>query len=299
MDQDYKRLDIYKFFKESKLHSSKANTYFDIYTELFQKFRGKKITFVEVGVKWGGSLFMWKNFFGDNARIIGIDLYPQTKKLEKYGCEIFIGDQSSEKFWQDFFAKVGKIDILLDDGAHTNEAQIITLNKVLKNINDDGLIVIEDTGASYHKKHFNPSKYSFINYTKFLIDDLNGRVPAKDKSILSGVNKQNSLNESIYSIKIFNSVVAFFVNRKKCIIKENILNRKLEIEPSEIIDDKYINPKWMSDTFTTGFVITTIKLLSKVFSPLKKIKFLKRIVQIVKKKYIVFKTNQKLKKFFN
>ena len=41
--------------------------------------------------KWGGSLLMWKKFFGDNARIIGVDLYPETKKLEKQGFEIFIG----------------------------------------------------------------------------------------------------------------------------------------------------------------------------------------------------------------
>jgi len=103
MNEDYKDLDIYKYFKESKLHSSKGNIYFNVYDELFSKYRNKKITFVEIGVKWGGSLLMWKKFFGNDARIIGIDLYPETKKLEKYGFEIFIGDQSSEKFWNFFF----------------------------------------------------------------------------------------------------------------------------------------------------------------------------------------------------
>ena len=129
MKEDYKDLEIYKFFKESKLHSSKSNTYFHIYDELFHKYRNKKITFVEIGVKWGGSLLMWKKFFGNESRIIGIDLYPETKKLEKYGFEIFIGDQSSEKFWKNFFLEVGKIDILLDDGENTNENQILTVNK--------------------------------------------------------------------------------------------------------------------------------------------------------------------------
>ena len=36
-------------------------------------------------------------FFGKKARIIGIDLDPSAKELEKFGFEIFIGDQSSNK----------------------------------------------------------------------------------------------------------------------------------------------------------------------------------------------------------
>ena len=61
----------------------------------------KKITFVEIGIGNGGSLFMWKKFFGKKARIIGIELNPDAKKLEKFGFEIFIGDQSDP-----FFGKI-------------------------------------------------------------------------------------------------------------------------------------------------------------------------------------------------
>ena len=296
MNEDYKNLEIYKYFKESKLHSSKSNIYFNIYNELFSKYRNKKITFVEIGVKWGGSLLMWKKFFGDNARIIGVDLYPETKKLEKQGFEIFIGDQSSDIFWKNFFSKVGKIDILVDDGGHTNENQILTLNNVINHVNDDGLIVIEDTGASYDKKHFNPSKYSFINYSKYLIDDLYGK--SEDKSKLKGVIKKNSLNDSIYSIKFFNSIVAFFIDRKNCIDKKNIINRALEAEPSEIIKEDYINPKWTTDTYTTGFSNKLFIKLSKIFFFLKKIDFLKANVRKIKNKFVSIKLNNKLKKFF-
>ena len=296
MNDDYKNLDIYKFFKESELHTSKSNTYFNIYNELFEKYRNQKITFVEVGVKWGGSLLMWKKFFGKNARIIGIDLYPETKKLEKYGLEIFIGDQSSDVFWRNFFLEVGKIDILLDDGGHTNENQILTLNNIINNVNDNGLIVIEDTSASYSKKHFNPSKYSFINYSKFLIDDLYGKV--KDKSRLEEVFKKNSLNDSIYSIKFFNSIVAFFIDRKKCIDKENIFNRALEEQPSEVITENFVNPRWSSEIYIAGFYNKLFYKLSKMFFFLRKINFLKKIVHQIKYKIIILKLNKKLKKYF-
>ena len=89
---------------------------------------------------------MWKKFFGDKARVIGIDFYPETKKLENMGLR-FLLEINPQSLLEKFF-KVGKIDILLDDGGHTNENQILTLNNVINDVNDDGLIVIEDTGAS-------------------------------------------------------------------------------------------------------------------------------------------------------
>ena len=59
---------------------------------------------------------MWRKFFGDQARIIGIELNPVAKRFEKDGFEIHIGNQSDENFWKDFFQKVGEVDIVLDDG---------------------------------------------------------------------------------------------------------------------------------------------------------------------------------------
>ena len=93
-----------------------------------------------------------EKFFGKKAKIIGVELNPLAKKFEKYGFKIFIGDQSKPIFWKNFFKKVGKVDIILDDGGHTNYQQIITLNSCVPHIKDDGLMVVEDTHASYIKK---------------------------------------------------------------------------------------------------------------------------------------------------
>ena len=110
---------------------------------------------------------MWKDFFGKKARIIGIDFNPDAKRFEKYGFEIFIGDQSKKDFWKRLFKKIGKVDIILDDGGHTNYQQIITTNNCIPMIKENGILVIEDVHASYIKHNwYNPSKYSFINYTK-------------------------------------------------------------------------------------------------------------------------------------
>lgn len=183
----------YKFFKNSKFFSLKYENYFSIYDDLLKKFRKKNIIFVEIGVFSGGSLFMWKNFFGKNAKIIGIDLNPDALRFKKHGFEIIIGDQSKEEFWEFFFKKYGKVDIILDDGGHTNYQQIITVNCCIPNIKDGGILITEDTHTSYIKnKWYNPSKYSFINYCKNLIDDINSRYPGLKKKKF--IKKIYSLN---------------------------------------------------------------------------------------------------------
>ena len=98
----------YKAFMNSPYRSIKHKSYFDVYDTLLEEYVGKDITFVEIGVLDGGSLFMWREFFGPEARIIGVDLNPNAKKWEEEGFEIFIGDQSDKLFWKKFFNKGGK-----------------------------------------------------------------------------------------------------------------------------------------------------------------------------------------------
>lgn len=194
----------FECYKRSPYLSIKHSTYFGVYDRLFSSFVGKPITFVEVGVLNGGSLFMWREFFGDQARIIGIDLNPAAKRWEKDGFEIFIGSQSDVEFWDLFFTSVGNIDILLDDGGHTFEQQIITVESVLRHVNDDGLVVVEDTHTSYMMEYGAPSKYSFIEYSKNIIDGINHRF---------GRFSDKPMEEIIYSIMFFESIVAFDVSR--------------------------------------------------------------------------------------
>ena len=81
-----------------------------------------------------------------------------------------------------FFKKYGKVDVVLDDGGHTNYQQIKTVNSCIPNIKDGGILITEDVHTSYIKdKWYNPSKHSFINYTKKLIDDINSRYPGLKK----------------------------------------------------------------------------------------------------------------------
>jgi len=251
-------LRLFQIYKNLKHVSLKSDTYFQAYEEMFSKYVEKKITFVEVGVLHGGSLFMWREYFGEKARIIGIDLNPAAKALEKYGFEIHIGSQSDINFWKNFFSKIGKVDILLDDGGHGNLQQIVTLSEAIHNTNDEGTIVIEDTHTSYLKKFGNPSKYSFINYSKYLTDVINSR--------FSGIKviKNNNFKNKIYSISFYESIVAIKINSKKSI--ETTLLKNNENEMFKVTDLRTTDhfPKISSYIDTKLAVLHRLPIIRKI-----------------------------------
>lgn len=189
-------------FMNSKYFSTKHAHYFKIYDEVVTKIKHRTCripVIVEIGILHGGSLFMWRELFGPEARIIGIDLNPDSIKWQDYGFEIFIGSQSSPEFWFNFYEKVGPINLLIDDGGHTNRQQIITTFCALNNMRPGGLILIEDTNTSFLREFGNPSKSSFVNFSKRMIDLLymQDGLSAKTKKIRNNIERITFINSIV------------------------------------------------------------------------------------------------------
>ena len=170
--------DLMKFWLfENHRCMDKWVHYFPIYEKWFSPYRGKDIVFVEIGVQNGGSIQMWKNYFGKDAKIIGVDIDKRCKQFEDENENIFIeiGSQDDEKFWGIFKNKYPRVDILIDDGGHTMNQQITTFKQMFPHIEDDGLYMCEACGTSYDK-NFGGGFYSlntFIKFMKKLIDEIN------------------------------------------------------------------------------------------------------------------------------
>ena len=212
---------IFQLFKSSKKYSIKWSNYFEIYERILKKYVNKKVTLVEVGVGDGGSLFMWRNFLGNKAKIIGVELNPDSKKLKKFGFKIFNGDQSNPNFWKNFYKKIGKIDILIDDGGHTNLQQITTFMESFPHIRNGGSIIIEDTHTSYmnYKGFKNPSKNSFINFSNVLIENIHRRNPMIKR-------KMDQFSKKIYSIEYYDSIVCININKRDLRSSQSLENNK-------------------------------------------------------------------------
>lgn len=198
-----------KAFNSSPFFSTKHSTYFQAYDELLTDFRNKEVVFLEVGVLEGGSLFMWREFFGPKARIIGVDLNPLAKKWESFGFEIFIGDQTDEKFWKLLHEQIGSVDVVLDDGGHTFRQQITTALNVIPFISDGGQLIVEDTHTSYLVGYGN-HKYSFIKWAHLFCDAINSRFHGLDTNAAF-----NSVAGAVWRVSFFESIVSFHVDRRK------------------------------------------------------------------------------------
>lgn len=167
--------DLEKYFHDNKgrlIH--KWQHYFDIYETHFSRFRNKEVTILEIGVFHGGSLQMWKHYFGSKARIYGVDIDPRTKELEEDNITILIGSQSDRRFLRNLTKQIPPIDILIDDGGHKMKQQIITFEELFGHVKPDGVFLCEDLHTSYRLAYGGGHKRSgtFVEYSKNFIDYL-------------------------------------------------------------------------------------------------------------------------------
>ena len=207
--------EFLKFFnKNNKKDLHKWLHYFDIYEENFSKFKKKKITILEIGIAKGGSLRMWKNYFSSDSTIVGIDINPDCKKFEKDNIKTYIGNQTDVNFLSSVIKDIGKPDIIIDDGGHTSNQQIISFNYLFGHLNDKGIYLVEDTHASYHSDFQDRQDgFTFMDYAKSLADKLNLWYQYYDykiykKEIIEKINMPY-FTKNTYKISFYNSMVVF------------------------------------------------------------------------------------------
>ncbi len=195
-------LERYFYNNEGRL-IHKFVHYFEIYDRHFKSFRNKEMSILEIGVSHGGSLQMWKNYFGEKAKIYGVDINPQCKQLEEENVEIFIGSQADRNFLAEIKAKIPPIDILIDDGGHLMKDQIVTFEEMFDHIKPNGVYLCEDLHTSYLSKYGGGHKKNgtFIEYSKDFIDYLNAFHSEEDSL------KENSFTRSAHSVHFYNNAV--------------------------------------------------------------------------------------------
>ena len=182
---------------------NKWTHYFEVYDRHFSKYRDKEIVVLEIGTYYGGSLQMWKHYFGSKAKIYGIDINPNCKQLEEENIKIFIGSQSDKNFLEKVKKEIPPIDILIDDGGHTMLQQIVSFETLFDHIKPDGVYLCEDLHTSYWMQYGggHERKGTFIEYSKPLIDKLNA-YHSTEKSL-----KVDSFTTSVNSLHYYDSIL--------------------------------------------------------------------------------------------
>jgi hypothetical protein len=108
-------------------------------------------------------------------RLYGIDHNPDCRKLEDEKTRILIGDQADRAFLAQVRREIPRVDILIDDGGHTMEQQIVTFEELFPHVAERGVYLCEDLCTSYWRGHGGGYRApgSFVEYSKRLIDQLN------------------------------------------------------------------------------------------------------------------------------
>jgi hypothetical protein len=197
--------DLEKYFTENTgrlIH--KWNHYFEIYDRHFRRFRGSDVHIVEFGVSHGGSLQMWKHYFGPHAKIFGIDINPHCKQLEDEQVTIFIGDQEDRSFLRELAKQIPRIDILIDDGGHTMSQQINTFEELFQCIDSNGVYLGEDLHTSYWSEFGGGYRApgTFIEYSKNFIDYIHAW-HSRQTDLLS----VTEFTKSVHSLHYYNSIL--------------------------------------------------------------------------------------------
>lgn len=154
----------------------KWHHYLPIYDRYFGRFRGTPVRFLEIGVKKGGSLQMWRRYLGDEAQIFGIDIDPDCAQYDGQAGQVRIGSQTDEAFLESVAQEMGGIDIVLDDGSHKMRHVRKSLAALYPHLTMGGVYMIEDMHTAYFPGFGGglDDKMNFFNAVRNLIDDMHG-----------------------------------------------------------------------------------------------------------------------------
>jgi hypothetical protein len=176
--------------------------YFDVYDRHLARFALQKATLAEVGIYSGGSLPMWHHYLGDQLHVHGIDIMPTCSVYAGPTTTIHIGDQADRSFWRKFRHQVPTLDILIDDGGHHPDQQIVTLEEVLPHLSANGVYICEDIHGIDN---------SFAGYVHAMADRLN----AFDSAAQSGLGSAASpFQKRVASVHFYPHIVVIEMGTK-------------------------------------------------------------------------------------
>jgi hypothetical protein len=142
--------DLARFFARNEGPPvNKWHHYIPIYERYFARFRGTPVRFLEIGVAAGGSLRMWRRYFGEAAVICGIDIDPACAEHDGRHGRVRIGSQSDPEFVGAVLDELGGVDVVLDDGSHRMVDIRATLGLVFPRLAEGGVYMIEDLHTAY------------------------------------------------------------------------------------------------------------------------------------------------------
>jgi len=223
--------------------------YFPVYERYFSRFVNHSLVFLEIGVSKGGSLQMWKRYFGPFATIVGIDIDPACQSLEEKQVHVRIGDQSDPAFLQGVVDEFGPFDVILDDGSHIMRHVCASFHYLYDFVKEGGIYVIEDLHTAYMPDYEGGLKKedTFIEKSKKFWEELNGN--------------SDEVGKTTYSIDYYDSMIVLqkMNNAMRVMLELSKDNPKQKTHFLSLALNKYLNKFarspatiWLRDSHESG-----------------------------------------------
>jgi len=195
------------FFAHDGRGADKWDHYLPFYDRVFAPYRAVPIRMLEIGVMNGGSLELWRKYFGPAATIFGVDINPACAGRVDPPNQVRIGSQADPDFLRGVVAEMGGVDIILDDGSHVANHQATSFRTLWPLLTVGGLYVIEDLHTAYWPEWEGGLRRpgSAIELVKQLIDDMHARYHGQPEG-LAAYSQLGSIlmTDSIVAIKKVN-----------------------------------------------------------------------------------------------
>ncbi len=111
----------------------KWDHYLPIYEQLLGRYadgfvdengNSRALRFLEIGHSEGGSLEVWRKYFGRDAVIHGLDIDPRCAYVVPSSvARVHIGSQDDVELLHRVVEEMGGVDVVLDDGSHVANHQ--------------------------------------------------------------------------------------------------------------------------------------------------------------------------------
>jgi len=187
------------------------HSYTPLYNDHFNSIKNRKVNLLEIGIggydnpDYGGnSLRMWKRYF-HRGKIYGVDIYDKSN-FDEHRIKTFQGNQNNTGFLDQILTRIGKIDVIIDDGSHINQDVIASFQFLFPRLNPGGIYVVEDTETSYIDSYGGDSQSlnnpkTTVNFFKNLIDCVHSE--SIDKNILP----DSLIDYNIKSMHFYDNII--------------------------------------------------------------------------------------------
>lgn len=177
----------YRKGPKARRHQSSLKAYELLTQKMCRK--GREIRMLEIGVQSGGSIQMWRWFFGTSRlRYVGIDTNPLSAAWADETVHIYVGSSQHRELLNKIVRHHGPFDLIVDDGGGKSSMMDSSFDGLYPEaLAADGILCIENLNNVYRKETTAPNAWldedykaeenenTFVGRSKSFVDALHAR----------------------------------------------------------------------------------------------------------------------------